>query len=276
MSIITLTTDFGTKDHFVASVKGAILSQNIEARIVDISHQISPFNHLETAYILKNAYKSFPKGTIHIIGVDSEHSPVNRHLAAKIDGQYFICADNGILSFLTTDLKVEQIVEINIHDRIESSFPLLDIFVHVAMHIERGGQLGVVGKEISQIKTLNIRKALFNEEANSIIAHIIYNDNYGNAVTNLSQSEFDQFAQGRGFKIRVGGHKFNKIHKNYSDVMDFSNFKDYKIYEGKGICLFNSSQLLEIALFRSNVNTFGGASTLLGLKTNATITITFN
>ena len=72
MPIITLTTDFGTKDHFVGSIKGAIYSELLDARIVDISHQITPFNITETAYILKNAYQNFPDGTIHIIGVDSE------------------------------------------------------------------------------------------------------------------------------------------------------------------------------------------------------------
>lgn len=81
MSLITLTTDFGTKDHFVGAVKGAIYSELSDARIVDISHQISPFHITQTAYILKNAYKNFPKGSIHIVGVDSELSVENKHIA---------------------------------------------------------------------------------------------------------------------------------------------------------------------------------------------------
>ena len=80
MSLITLTTDFGTKDHFVGAVKGAIYSELPDAKIVDITHHISPFNITETAYILKNSYKSFPDKSIHIVGVDSELSTENKHI----------------------------------------------------------------------------------------------------------------------------------------------------------------------------------------------------
>ena len=85
MPILTLTTDFGTKDHFVGAVKGAIHSTITDARIVDISHQISPFNITETAYILKNAYKNFPEGTIHIVGVDSELHEDNKHISNHLE-----------------------------------------------------------------------------------------------------------------------------------------------------------------------------------------------
>ena len=80
MAIITLTTDFGHKDHFVGAIKGTILSNLPEASVVDISHSISPFNIQECAYILKNAYRSFPAGTVHIVGVDSEQSEENQHI----------------------------------------------------------------------------------------------------------------------------------------------------------------------------------------------------
>ena len=144
MSIITLTTDFGTKDHFVGAVKGTIYSELPDARIVDISHNIAPFNITETAYILKNAYKSFPEGSIHIIGVDSELNKENKHIALLLDNHYFICPDNGVISLLATAIKPQKIVEINIHDRVETSFPVLHVFVKVACHIARGGTLEVI------------------------------------------------------------------------------------------------------------------------------------
>jgi S-adenosylmethionine hydrolase len=75
MALITLTTDFGNKDHFIGSVKGVIYSEIPEAKIVEISNEISPFNIAEGAYIIENAYKNFPKGSIHILGVDSEKTP---------------------------------------------------------------------------------------------------------------------------------------------------------------------------------------------------------
>src|SRR6056300_408869 len=152
MAFITLTTDFGTKDHFVGAVKGAIYTELNDAKIIDITHQISPFNITETAYILKNSYKSFPKGTIHIVGVDSELSETNKHIALELDEHYFVCPDNGIISMIVSEIKPTKVVEINIHDRIESSFPVLDVFVQVACFIARGGNLTVIGKETTDYK----------------------------------------------------------------------------------------------------------------------------
>jgi S-adenosylmethionine hydrolase len=137
--IVTLTTDFGEKDHYVGAVKGAIYSELENIRIVDISHSISPFHSTEAAYIIQNAYRSFPPGTIHIIGIDSELNPENRHIAVKLDDHFFICANNGLISMLASEINPEKIVEINIHDRVETNFPVLDVFVKVACHIARGG-----------------------------------------------------------------------------------------------------------------------------------------
>jgi hypothetical protein len=137
--IITLTTDFGQKDHFVGAVKGAIYSELVAVNVVDISHNISPFNIQEAAYIIQNAYRSFPKGSVHIIGIDSELTPENKHIAVKLDDHYFVCADNGIISMISAEFVPEQLVEINIHNNVETSFTVLDIFVTVACHIARGG-----------------------------------------------------------------------------------------------------------------------------------------
>ncbi|MFZ0489268.1 MAG: SAM-dependent chlorinase/fluorinase, partial [Salegentibacter sp.] len=148
MAIITLTTDFGEKDHFAGAVKGAIYSELEDIRIVDISHSVSPFHISEAAYIIKNAYRSFPPGTIHIIGIDSELTPENKHLAVLLDDHYFICANNGILSLIASEVRPEKIVEINIHDKVSTNFPVLDVFVKVACHLARGGTLEVIGKNV--------------------------------------------------------------------------------------------------------------------------------
>ena len=120
MSIITLITDFGTKDHFVAKIKGTIISELPQAGIVDISHQISPFNIMEAAYVIENSYQHFPEKTIHIIGVDSENTPECSHIVVKLNDQYFICADNGIMSIVCHNIKPDKIFEINIHNKIDS------------------------------------------------------------------------------------------------------------------------------------------------------------
>ena len=113
MPIVTLMTDFGNKDYAVAALKGSILSTVENPHIVDISHDIAPYNPTEASYVLKNAYKTFPNGSIHIIGVDSEKTPENQHLVMFFDGHYFIGADNGIFAMIKGDLKSEKIVGLN-------------------------------------------------------------------------------------------------------------------------------------------------------------------
>ena len=110
MAIITLTSDWGYSDYYVAAVKGAILSQIPDAVIVDITHEITPFNVRQAGFVLKNCFRDFPKGTIHIIAVDTIETLDIPHVVVKADGQYFISADNGIFGQILTDF--EEAVEI--------------------------------------------------------------------------------------------------------------------------------------------------------------------
>ena len=174
MPIVTLMTDFGNKDYAVAAVKGAILSLVEDPQIVDISHQITPYNPTEAAYVLKNAYKTFPKGSIHIIGVESEKNPENQHLAMFFDGHYFIGADNGIFAMIKGDLKSEIMVAINIHDKMPASSPVLEVFVWVAAHISRKGTLEVVGQSVDQIKEIKELRPVINQQGDQIIGAVIY------------------------------------------------------------------------------------------------------
>ncbi|QNM86020.1 SAM-dependent chlorinase/fluorinase [Polaribacter pectinis] len=274
MAFITLTTDFGTKDHFVGAVKGAIYSELEDAKIVDITHEISPFNITETAYILKNSYKSFPKGTIHIIGVDSELSDENKHIALELDGHFFVCPDNGLISMIASEIKPTKIVEINIHDRIESSFPVLDVFVQVACFIARGGNLTVIGKEINEFKKIIEIQPKANQAETQIVGGIIYIDNYGNVITNISKKMFNDIGKGRNFKITAKKHSFTKIFSKYNEVATNSAYSNQQ-YEGHKLAIFNSAEYLEIAIYRSNLDTVGGASSLLGLAYRDTVVIDF-
>ncbi|EPR74113.1 hypothetical protein ADIWIN_0922 [Winogradskyella psychrotolerans RS-3] len=275
MAIITLTTDFGEKDHFAGAIKGAIYSELEQINIVDISHSISPFNISEAAYIIQNAYSSFPKGTIHLIGIDSELSPENKHIAVKLDDHYFICANNGIMSMICAEIAAEKIVEINIHDRVETNFPVLDIFVKVACHIARGGTLDVIGKVINSIKPIKNLIPFINDEQNQIIGSVIYIDNYGNVVTNIKRNFFESIQKNRPFEVFARSHKFEKIHNKYSDIINFDIEESKRNIEGKGLVVFNSSGYIEIAVYKSNNSTVGSASTLMGLKTMDTVTVNF-
>jgi len=275
MPIITLTTDFGTKDHFVGAIKGAIYNELKEARVVDISHQISPFNITESAYILKNSYINFPEGTIHIVGVDSEISVENKPIAIQLENQYFICCDNGILSMITNEINPEKIVEITIQDTEEHKFSVLGVFVKVACHIARGGMLEVIGKKIDKIKTLYEIQPQINPEQNQIVGSIIYIDNFGNVISNISQSTFNSVGKGRDFEIIARSYKFTKIYKKYNDIVDFTIPKEKRQDDGKRLAIFNSAKFLEISMYRSNLKTVGGASSLLGLKYRDNITVRF-
>jgi S-adenosylmethionine hydrolase len=275
MSIITLTTDFGTKDHFVGAIKGTIYSELPNARIVDISHQISPFNITETAYILKNAYKSFPNGSIHIIGVDSELNDENKHIALLLDNHYFICPNNGVISLLASEIKPEKIVEINIHDRIETIFPVLDVFVKVACHIARGGTLEVIGKTIPDFERMVELQPTISGDNNTIFGNVIYVDNYGNSISNITKKAFNEIGKGRDFEVIANRYSFKKIVEKYSDIVDFSVPKELRQKDGTRLALFNTANYLEIAIYRSNLNTVGGAASLLGLNYRDSITVKF-
>ena len=275
MAIITLTTDFGEKDHFVGAIKGAIYSELEDVKIVDISHHVSPFNVLEAAYIIQNAYSSFPKGSIHVIGIDSELNPENKHIAVKLDDHYFIGANNGIMSMICNEIAPEKIVEINIHDKIQSNFPVLDVFVKVACHIARGGTLEVVGKVINDIKPIKNLNPFINEDKSQIIGSVIYIDNYGNVITNIRRKFFEQIQKGRPFEISARSYKFKEIYVRYSDIVNFDIPEEQRQDEGRGLVVFNSSNYLEIAIYKSDLSTVGSASSLMGLKMRDTVTVNF-
>lgn len=274
MSIITLTTDFGHKDYFVGALKGKILSEHKEAIIVDISHEIDLFNTLEASYCIEAAYHNFPKGTIHIIGVDSERVGDTQHIAMQWDDHYFICADNGILNTLIQKKIPQKIVAITIHDRLNTDVSDMDVFVAVACHIARGGLLNVIGKEIPSLKPVSVLTSSITDDLSEIKGQIVYIDSFGNCVTNISHKQFNETIRGRKFEIVIKNKKFSRLHKNYSDF-PVSDVKQLKDLEGDFLALFNENGYLEIAIYKSNPKTVGSAATLLGLHFRDTVSIKF-
>lgn len=276
MAIITLTTDFGYKDHFVGAIKGTIYKELSEVQLVDITHAISPFNIQECAYILKNSYTSFPEGTIHIVGVDAEPTPENKHIAVLVDGHYFIGADNGVIGLITSSHKPEKVVEINIPNPVHGSFPVLDVFVKVACHLARGGTLEVVGRPTGQLKELKEFSARVTNEGNTLVGSVIYIDNYGNVVTNIQKSLFEAYRAGKKFEIQVRNKKLTEIYHKYSEIINFEQEPQKRKGAGDLLALFNSSDYIELAIYKSDLNTVGGASTLLGLDYRDTILVNFH
>ena len=273
MSIITLTTDYGLKDHFVGALKGKVLSNYPEAVLVDLSHLIDPFNISETSYILNAASLSFPMGTVHIVGVDCERNRENEHIAVKWNDQYFIAADNGILSLLTQVVAAQKIVKINIHEFMLNNSTDMDVFIKVAIHLAKGGMLHEVGEEISAIKEVTEAQPITSADLKTIKGTIVYIDHYGNAVTNISKKVFQAIATDRTFTIKTRNTVIKTILERYSDLgaKDNASIKDQ---ESKTVAVFNENNVLEIAIYKSN-QSFGSANSLLGLNYRDVVTIEF-
>lgn len=281
MPIITLTTDYGLKDHFVGALKGKILTELAEVTIVDISHNIDAFNTAEASYIINAAYSSFPKGTVHLIGVDAEQTRENQHIAIQWNGHFFICADNGILGMLTQKIVPEKIVAINIHDRLPIDATDLDVFVTVACHLAKGGLLNVIGRPIAEIKQFTEMQPTVSDDSDSIKGYVVYIDHFGNVVTNITKELFLKTAKGRQYEIFLNHqltmrnrHNIKNIWPKYSDVATSDKYP-LKYYEGEKLAIFNEAGFLEIAVFRSNPSTVGSANSLLGIGYRDAITIKF-
>jgi S-adenosylmethionine hydrolase len=256
MPIITLTTDWGLKDHYLASVKGSILSHIPQAQIIDISHQIKPFDLNEASYILRNVWKSFPEGSIHLVGVNSEASLAHPHVVIKHQGHYFIGADNGIFS-LVFDHQPDEIFELDIIQATNKfTFSTKDVFVQAALHICEGNPLDGLGEKLAELTNRMAFQPVTEEGL--IKGKVIYIDRYENVVTNISESLFQEKAQNKKFEIllRAGKYTIKKIHTSYSDVV-----------EGELVALFGSDNLLEIAQNK------GRAAGLLGIQVDDVVRI---
>ena len=276
MSIITLITDFGYKDQFVAQMKGEIYSNNPESQVVDISHNISPFNIMEAAYVLENSYKSFPENTIHIIDVDSEKNKEKKHIIVKLDNHYFITSDNGIMSILSQNINYQEIYEISILNELKPMQSSLKTFSKVACHLSMGGKPEIVGKKINNLKNVKNLKPFVNSENTQIISSVIYIDHFGNVITNIKKSFFEEIGKGRKFEISARNYKFNKIYSSYSDIINFNISEDQRSDEGKALIIFNSNNYLQISIYRSNPENVGTAATLLGLKIYDSVSVIFS
>ena len=260
MAIITLISDLGSKDSYLASVKGSIYSQLESATIVDISHDITPFNIQQAAYVLRNCFKDFPQGTIHIISIDDELTSKNEHLAVKANGHYFIGTDNGLFSLLLNEVKAEKIVRLNISQSTNCmTFATKNIFVPAACHLARGGTMEIIGTEVAdfEVKSTELKAVI---EKDLIRGVVIYVDGYGNAITNISKEVFEGVQKGRNFSILFGreDEQITIISKKYKEV-----------YSPEKLAIFGENNLLQIAINQ------GEANKLLGLNLHEIIRIAF-
>jgi S-adenosyl-L-methionine hydrolase (adenosine-forming) len=249
MAIITLTSDWGYTDYYIAAVKGRLLSLLPDIRIVDISHSITLYDANHAAFVIRHAFPSFPTGTIHIIGINSIAGIHTPHTVVKHQGHYFIGADNGILS-LICDGEAEAVVEIDVSsDSNYFIFPSRDVFPKVAAEILSGKALNQIGTPKDELRGMMQFAPMVTEDR--LTGKIIHLDHYGNATTNIPEPLFRSFVKGKRFEISLKSQPegISKISNSYDDVE-----------EGEKLALFSSTGFLQIALNR------GTGMKLLGLR----------
>jgi S-adenosyl-L-methionine hydrolase (adenosine-forming) len=275
MSIITLTSDFGNLDYRVAAVKGSILSLNQKVNIVDITHDIQAFNLVQTSYIVRNAYKYFPKGTIHILSVDSFQHKSRKNILYKSAGHYFIAADNGLLSLIFFDIKPEAIYEITLNNRFDDivNFTSTDVFVPAAVHLANGGLPEVIGRKIDSAKQLLFPKPVYNESKKMIIGEVTYIDNFGNIISNISKEFFESTGRStENFTIKFRNLSLSRIFSGHAEVV--SDWERETEYHGQSAAIFNDSQLLELTIYKGSKK--NGAKSLFGMNVGENIYIEFS
>ena len=259
MAIITLTTDLGISDFYLAAAKGDLYSLVPDVNLVDIVHEFQKFDILRASIILGHVWRRFPKGTVHIVAVDSLESERVAWIAAEFEGHYFVGADNGMFSVIAGD-HPDKIVQINRPQNAVAipSFPLLDAFTYAAAHLAKAGRIEDLGRPRNGWQRMLVQRPPISEGL--IRPNIIYIDTFGNLITNLTREVFDEVGQGAPFEIQMPRSRFavKSISSSYLDVP-----------ESSPLALFGHTGFLEIAISR------GSAARLIGLRVTDTIRIEF-
>jgi S-adenosylmethionine hydrolase len=257
LPLISITSDFGSDSHYVAALKAHILQVLPSASILDISHNITSHNILQAAFVVRNSYKNFPEGSVHLIAVDSNIHKYKKYLVLEHAGQYFITSDNGIadLLFDVDPSSVWQFADELIVK--EDLFPEKNIWSKVAAVLITKQKFETFLRPYAGHRKMQSLKAVVSDD--KIITSVIFIDSYQNAFLNISKSEFEREQNGRKFKLYYAPrHPITKISNTYTDVP-----------EGDELILFNENGYLEIAMNK------GKAASLLGLKLGNQVIVEF-
>jgi|SRR5271157_3515912 len=216
--ILTLTTDFGLSDHYVGAMKGVILGICPQAQIVDISHQVSPFEISEGAYLVAQAYPCFPKKTVHVVVVDPGVGSARRPILLEAAGQYFVGPDNGVLSMVYAREKPK--VRLISNDKlfrhpVSRTFHGRDIFAPVAAHLAAGVPPPRIGKLIGDFLRPAFQKPQRTGKRtwSGLILKI---DRFGNIITNFHISDFPNLEK-CNFAMRIGPREIEILVRNYAE-----------------------------------------------------------
>ena len=248
--IVTLLTDFGTKDWYVGAVKGVLLSRCPSCCLVDITHEVPPGQIFTAAYVLAEAYGYFPLRSVHLAVVDPGVGGSRRPVVVEAGGHWFVGPDNGLFGPILEREKGGVVRAIEKEDLflhpVSATFHGRDLFAPVAAHIACGGDTRGLGPEIADWVRLEVPKPLFQGgEVAGVIVHV---DRFGNGISNFSGEELARHLSGDPVEVLVGDHRLEGIHSSYVDVPS-----------GRALALIGSSGFLEISV------NGGSAATELGL-----------
>lgn len=253
MAVITLLTDFGTKDYYVSMFKGDLLMACPSVQLVDISHDIPSYDINTAAFFLKNTYHRFPKNTIHIIRVCENGLDKEKLIAVKYNNYYFIAPDNGILTLALED-KPELVIEIDTKQvKLDN---MSDFYCRAVKEIIFNNNIGSLGKSTNNyVEKKNILPII---EKDSITGRVIYVDKYGNIISNIRKEDLERYnINETKFRVQYRRSDFiETIVKNYADVPP-----------GNALARFNSIGYFEIGIYQGN------ASQLLGMDIGSQVKI---
>ncbi len=262
-AVITLTTDFGLSDPYVAAMKGIILCVNPAARIVDISHDIHPHQIEEGAFVLAAAWPYFPPGSVHIAVVDPGVGGNRKSIALSTPQGIFAGPDNGILAAalpdsirrsgrvrLPNEYRAVAISELRfLHEPVSATFHGRDVFAPVAAHISLGTSLEALGRPISTLAALPPFRAIRMPDGN-LSGRVIHIDRFGNLITNIEERDI----AADSMVVEVLGHQLDRISRTYGESSGL-------------LALIGSSGFLEIAVNQ------GSAAQLLSAEIGTPVTV---
>ncbi len=238
-SIITLLTDFGTKDHYVASMKGVILNINPQCSLVDITHEVIPQDVQGGALILAHTFSYFPKGTVHLCVVDPGVGSPRKPVLVATQNYFFVGPDNGLFSLMMRRERVKQVVVLTREEyflpKVSTTFHGRDIFAPVAAHLSLGVKPNAFGYETRLLKTLEIGNPIIKD--GKLSGAILHVDAFGNLISNIDGEKLFQFIRGRPFVIRAGRKIIRELKRGY-----------WEGKRGEPIALIGSGGFLEISV----------------------------
>jgi S-adenosylmethionine hydrolase len=255
MAIITFMSDFGWRDPYVASIKAKILSLNHNIHIIDISHEIEHFNIPHAAYVMRNVFRDFPKGTVHLVCVNTPMTGREKMVALKLEEHYFVGMDTGFFSLLSDKLP-SVIVELRKDDKYAAVFPERSTLATSAVSLASGSSIYNMGIELTELGSMMLPQVKITK--NQIWGRVIHIDHYGNLITNITLDMFDKVHDARSYTVMFSREQLEIISNTYNSVES-----------GECVAVFNSSGNLEIAICHGN------ASELLGLQYDSQIQIRF-